>query len=152
MRIALCFFIVCLATISVSAQKVTHKDVAGHWKAVEMGTKGALANLETGKVSVSDDWKKNNPGQDAAALEEKLKKGDPFTNFVVNLTEDGRISLIVMDKVSEEGRYTLEPHGDKTVLQGGPMGDDEMEVTMPDGRMQWYIRAQDLKILFKKNQ
>ena len=145
-------FVVFLATFSVSAQQVTHKDVAGRWKAVEMGTKGALANLETGKVSVSDDWKKNNPGQDVAALEEKLKKGGPFTNFVVSLTEDGRISLIVMGKVSEEGRYTLEPHGDKTVLQGGPMGDDEMEVTMPDGRMQWYIRAQDLKILFKKIQ
>lgn len=147
------FFILAafLVTLSVSAQ-VTHKDIAGRWKAVEMGAKGALANFETGKVTVTDEWKKNNPGQDAAALEEKLKKGGPFTNFEIDLTEDGRISLIVMGKVSEEGSYTLEPRGDKTVLQGGPMGDDEMEVAMQDGRMQWYIRVQDLKILFKKIQ
>ena len=146
------FFVVFLATFSVSAQNVTHKDVAGRWKAVEMGTQGALANFETGKVSVSDEWKKNNPGQDAAMLEEKLKKGGPFTNFVVSLTEDGRISLIVMGKVSEEGRYTLEPRGDKTVLKGGPMGDDEMEVTLVDGRMEWYIHAEGLKVIFKKVQ
>lgn len=120
-----------------------------------MGEEGALADFDTGEVTVTDEWKKKNPGKDVDALKEKLKRnieeGGAMGRFGIGLTADDMVSLQMGGETMSEGAYTLEERDGKTIFTGEPMGADVMEVTMlADGRMQWFIRGENTVLVFKK--
>lgn len=147
----------CLIAFSASAQKVAKKDIIGNWEIAAMGEEGALADFDTGEVTVTDEWKKKNPDQDVDALKDKLKRnieeGGAMGRFGINLTADDKVALQMGGETMSEGSYTLEERDGKTIFTGEPMGADVMEVTMlADGRMQWYIRGENTMLVFKKVQ
>ena len=149
------FITTCLITFSASAQKVAKSQIIGNWEIAAMGEEGAMADFDTGEVTVNEDWKKKNPDQDIDALKEKLKRNleeaGPMGRFGVGLTADDKVSLQMGGETMSEGTYTLEERDGKTIFTGTPMGADVMEVTMlADGRMQWYIRGENTMLVFKK--
>ena len=87
----------CLVAFSASGQKVAKKDIIGNWEIAAMGEEGALADFDTGEVTVTDEWKKKNPDQDVDALKDKLKRnieeGGAMGRFGINLTADDKVAL-----------------------------------------------------------
>ena len=145
----------CLISFSASAQQVAKSQIIGNWEITAMGEEGALADFDSGEVTVTEEWKKKNPGQDVAALKQKLKQnieeGGAMGRFGLGISDDGKVALQMGGEVMAEGPYTLEERNGKTIFMGEPMGADVMEVTMlPDGKMKWFITGENTVLIFKK--
>lgn len=95
-----------LFTTSVSAQKVTEKELQGNWKLSTYVAYGASLNVETGEVTVPKEIEKStNPGilkqikDNMSQLKEQLKTsyiyitGNNFRQIIADEVKDGPFTL-----------------------------------------------------------
>lgn len=118
------------------AQKITEKDLNGKWSIVAITKEGARVDFETGKITVTEEWKKNNPDKSVEEFEEKLK-GDDLSMLaaIVFGFSDGLMSVEMGGQTMQEGAISIEEENGKTYMNGGVMGGDRPEISMKDGRL-----------------
>lgn len=133
------------------AQKITEKDLNGKWNIVAISKEGARVDFETGKVTVTEEWKKNNPDKTVEEMEEKLKGGDlGMLSAIAFVFKDGVMSLEMGGESMEEGPLTLVEEDGKTYMADGVMGGDRTALSMKDGRLVLDMSGQGMTMELKK--
>lgn len=142
----------CLVSFTASAQKITIKDISGKWQMAGIGREGAIADFETGKMNVTEEWKKANPGVSVEELEKKMQEQSILASMSLDITPEGNLALYMMGQLAEEGPLTLTEKDGKSILSADAMNGDEVEVTLKDGKMHWAIQGEDMIMIFKRQE
>ncbi len=135
------------------AQKITAKDLEGKWNIVAISKEGARVDFETGKVTVTEEWKKNNPDKTVEQMEEKLKGGDLSMLAAITFGfKEGVMSIEMGGQSMQEGPITLLEENGKTYMADGVMGGDRPALSMKDGRLIMDMSGQGMAMELKKSE
>jgi hypothetical protein len=150
-KIYLLFALIAFVTAS-SAQKVTEANLMGKWKLCSLSMFGVDMDIDTGKITISDEslktykWSRE---EMEASLEEKLTNElkDDYILFENNLV----IKYMIFDQAEEETKkYVLRESGDKQYLKF--IDDEEGVVFFKDSKLHYIISKEgvDAVFVFKK--
>jgi hypothetical protein len=135
------------------AQKITENDLNGKWKIVGISKEGARVDFETGKVTVTEEWKKNNPDKTVAEMEEKLKGGElGMLSAIAFVFKDGMMSVEMGGQSMQESPITLVEENGKMYMADGVMGGGRTALNMKDGRLLLDMSDKQMVMELKKSE
>lgn len=140
MKNTLFLFLALLVYSAGSAQAIKPDTLLGEWKLRKIATRGTMADLKTGDVSISDAFAREK-GQSKEALTEQFKARIPGMHGTLNFYTGNRMEYQISGK-EVQGSYIITQESGKEYLADEYSG-SKIEIYFKENLLYWEVLSKE---------
>ncbi len=137
---------ICLISIGVNAQKITEKDLLGHWDIVSLDISGNYMDFRNDTVSMSTKFLNDNPSMTRDQWEIHFKSTlivfkTSYVDFAV-----GKVLTMSLAGNNKQSNYDIIEEGGITSIDDYS-GDGPFRVEIKNGLLHWRVDDEEMNVV-----